>query len=123
MEIKTVEKLRTRLEGWIRVSRKHLAVFQKDLEDAPAKALEWSRDMFLHAAREEVARKLLEAVNNETRDPAFTVQDARDWLQEEVITAASYAEQSTSIQGNVMDRQRLAAKSKLLYELSGGMSF
>lgn len=98
--------------------RNHVA----DLDKDPARACEWSKDLFMAAARKQVASLVLAIVEHYQRDykdglpPAQVIAAIRKELLAIVIRKARWPEHSTSPTHNYMHQCSLSATTEWLVQ-------
>lgn len=98
--------------------RRSMDRFQAEFTDDPASALRGSESVFREAAELE----LYTIVQKQLAD-AGTIQEIADWLLSDVLGRSRKGYRSTSAQANMMEDERLAARSKLLERLIGQVNY
>jgi hypothetical protein len=91
--------------------------FQADFSKDPAHALTWGLDAFQAAARLRVANMLVYGFTPTEVFPVYTVEQAREFLMDRVLSKARYPAQSTSPTSNLMEQYEAAAYAEALDEL------
>jgi hypothetical protein len=91
--------------------------FKEQLDKDPAHALSWGLDAFHNAARLRVANMLVYGFTPKDGSPVYTVEQARDFLTDRIMSKARWPAQSTSPTANLMEQYEAAAYTEALDEL------
>lgn len=113
-----MSSFRRRLQSVIETAESQTTKWAERFAANPADAFEWADDALQAAARLELARGVLAAMDRP--ENPLSEEGLRDYLTSQVLAKARYSERSSSRTSNMMARERLAAMAELLDQLSGG---
>jgi len=107
------DKLLKRFQSQLSAVAGRLDKFAEDFAKDPAYTLAWSNDTFKAAAKMQLLRELVNALENGNA----TLDNIRATLMDRVLNKSKYPPQSTSPTSNLIEQYQLAACAEILSDL------
>jgi hypothetical protein len=113
-----IDGFRRTVESELRVNKEAISAFANSLGENPTYALTWSAGIFAAAARFELLAyiKSVLATNPDSTPPEI-VAALRNRLATDVVRAVQNPPRSTSVQSNLIEQERVAAKASMVERL------